>query len=81
MWTLAADAECEPSRGRLAELSQGMADLLIETRRRWVEIAQELGSDDPRVRDVVVRLAELERSLEDARLESWSGPQAASVLT
>jgi hypothetical protein len=73
MWTLVAEAECEPSPGRLAEPSECMAELLIETRRRWVEVARELGSDDPRVREVVVRLAELERSLEEVRLESVSG--------
>jgi hypothetical protein len=50
-----------------------MLDLLIEKRRRWVEIAPDLGSDDPRVREMVARPAELERSLEDVRLESVSG--------
>jgi hypothetical protein len=50
-----------------------MAELLIETRRRWVEIARDLGSDDPRVREVVGRLAELERSLEEVHLKSVSG--------
>jgi hypothetical protein len=72
MWTLATEAECEQSPGRLAEPLECKADLLIETRRRWVEIARDLGSDDPRVREVVARLAELERSLEQVRVEAVS---------
>ena len=63
--TLATVAECEQSPGRLAELLECMADRLVETRGRWVEIARDLGSDDPRVlREVLARLADLERSLE-----------------
>ena len=72
MWALANEAECEQSPGRLPEVLECTADLLVETRRRWVEIARDLGSDDPRVREVVARLAELERSLEDVRLEAVS---------
>ena len=73
MWTLAAEAECEQSSGRAADAPASMAELLIETRRRWVEIARGLGGDDPRVREVVVRLADLERSLEDVGVGSVSG--------
>jgi hypothetical protein len=64
--TLATVAECEQSPGRLAELLECMADLLGQTRGRCVEIARDPGSDDPRVlREVLARLAELERSLEE----------------
>ena len=47
---------------RFAELLECMADLLIETRRQRVDIAHHRRSDDPRVRDAVTRVAELERS-------------------
>jgi hypothetical protein len=72
MWTLVTEAECEQSPGRHAELLECTADLLVETRRRWVEIARDLGSDDPRVREVVARLAELERSFNEVGVEAVS---------
>jgi hypothetical protein len=49
-----------------------MADLLVETRRQRVEIAQHRGSDDPRVREAGARLAELERSLGEVGVEAAS---------
>jgi hypothetical protein len=72
MWTLATVAECEQGPDRLAELLECMADLLVATRRQRVEIARELGSDDPRVREAVACLAELERSLEEVGVEAVS---------
>jgi hypothetical protein len=72
MWALANEAECEPSPGRRAELLECTADLLVQTRRRWVEIARDLGSDDPRVREALARLVELERSLEEVGVEAVS---------
>ena len=54
---------------RFAELLECMADLLVETRRQCEEITQHPGSDDPRVREAGVRLAELERSLGDVGVE------------
>jgi hypothetical protein len=46
-----------------------MADLMVETRGHRVEIAQRGGGDDPRVREAIARLAELERALGDVRVE------------
>jgi len=49
-----------------------MADLLVQTRRQRVEIAQYRGSDDSRVRDAIVRLTELERPLGEVGVEAAS---------
>jgi hypothetical protein len=69
------DAVCMPSRmiapsaaqeqrpDRLAELLECVADRLVETGRERIEIARDGGSDDPRLRDAVARVAELECSL------------------
>ena len=78
------DATCMPLRtipereqrpDRFAELLECMADLLIETRRQRVDIAHDRRSDDPRVRDAITRLAELERSLGDVGAEAATVPQ------
>jgi hypothetical protein len=71
--TLAPNAEREQRPDRVAELLECMADLLVEARRQRVEIAQHRDSDDPRVRDAIARLTELEHSLAEV------GVQAASV--
>jgi hypothetical protein len=49
-----------------------MADLLVETRRQRVEIAQDPCSDDPRVAEAIARLNELERSLSEVAVQSAS---------
>jgi hypothetical protein len=72
MWMLATVAAREKSRDRIAELLECMADLLVETRRQRVEIARDLGSDDPQMREALARLAELERSLEELGVEAVS---------
>lgn len=72
MWMLATVTESEQRADRLRALLETMADLLSETRRQRVEIARDLGRDDPRVREAVARLAELERSLEEGGAEAVS---------
>ena len=72
MRTLATVAECEQSRDRLAELSERIADLLAETPTQRVQIARDLGRADPRVRQRLTALAELERSLEELGVEAVS---------
>jgi hypothetical protein len=67
MRTLATVAECEQSRDRLAELSERIADLLAETPTQRVQIARDLGRADPRLRQRLTALAELERSPRRAR--------------
>ena len=57
---------------RFGELLECMADLLVETRRQRAEIAQDPGSDDPRVAEAIARLNELERSLSDVAGRSAS---------
>ena len=69
---LAPSAEHEQNPDRFAELLECMADLLVETRRQRVEIAQHLGSDEPRVRAAIARLTELERSLGEVGVEAAS---------
>jgi hypothetical protein len=65
-------AEREQRPDRLAELLECMADLLVEARMQRVEIAQHRGSRDPRVREAIVRLFELERSLREVGVEAAS---------
>jgi hypothetical protein len=69
---LAPSTEHEQSSDRFAELLECMADLLVETRRQRVEIAQRRGSDDPRVAAAIARLTELEHSLGDVGVEDAS---------
>ena len=70
--TLAPIAEREQRPDRFAELLECMADLLVETRRQRVEIAQHRGSEDQRVREAIARLTEMERSLEEVGVEAAS---------
>jgi hypothetical protein len=70
--TPAPIAECEQRPDRFAELLECMADLLVETRRQRVEIAQHRGSEDQRVREAIARLTEMERSLEEVGVEAAS---------
>jgi hypothetical protein len=57
---------------RLAELLECMADLLVEARLQREEIAQDLAGDDPRVREAIARLTDVERSLGDVGIEAAS---------
>ena len=70
--TLAPLAERELRSDRFAELLECMADLLVETRKQRQEIAQSRGSDDPREREAIARLIELEGSLEAVGVEAAS---------
>jgi hypothetical protein len=70
--TLAPLAEREQRPDRFAELLECMADLLVETRKQGLEIAENRGSDDPREREAIARLTELERSVEGVGLEAAS---------
>jgi hypothetical protein len=70
--TLAPVAERELRSDRFAELLECMADLLVETRQQRQEIAQSCGSDDPREREAIARLIELEGSLEGVGVEAAS---------
>jgi hypothetical protein len=70
--TLAPIAEADQRPDRFPELLECMADLLVETRRQRVEIAEHRGSDDPRVREAIARLAELERSIAEVGVEAAS---------
>jgi hypothetical protein len=65
-------AEREQKQDRFAELLECIADLLVETRSQRMEIAQHSGGDDPRVREAVARLTELERSLGEVGMEAAS---------
>jgi hypothetical protein len=72
--SLALTAEREQTPDRLADLLQCMADLLVETAKQRTELAQhERANDDPRVREAVARLSELESSLAEV------GAKAAAV--
>ena len=65
-------AERDQRPDRFGELLECMADLLVETRRQRVEIAQDPGSNDPRVAEAIARLNELERSLSEVGVQSAS---------
>ncbi|MCW3066206.1 MAG: hypothetical protein JWN32_3378 [Solirubrobacterales bacterium] len=65
-------AERERRLDRLAELLECLADLLVETRKQRREIGQHRDSDDPRVPEAIVRLAEMERSLGDVAADAAS---------
>ncbi len=65
-------AERDQRPDRVGELLECMADLLVETRRQRAEIAQDLGSDDPRVAEAIAHLNELERSLSEVAVQSAS---------
>lgn len=66
-------AEVEQRVDRLAELLECLADLLVETRRQRIEIIGPYGSEDPRARDAIARLTELEGLIGEV------GTEAASV--
>jgi hypothetical protein len=70
--TLGPLAEREQRADRFAELLECMADLLVETRKQRLEIAHGRGSDDPREREAIARLTELESSLEEVGVEAAS---------
>jgi hypothetical protein len=64
--------EREQRADRLAELLECMADLLVETRQQRVEIERHAGSDDPRVREAITGLTQLEGSLAAVGVETAS---------
>jgi hypothetical protein len=70
--TLTPIAAREQRPDRFAELLECVADLLVETRSQRVEIAQYRGGDDPRVREAIARLTELERSVGEVGMEAAS---------
>jgi hypothetical protein len=70
--TLAPAFEREQQPDRFGELLECMADLLVEARKQREGVAQHRGSNDPRVREAIARLAELERSLGDVGVEAAS---------
>jgi hypothetical protein len=71
---LGLTAECAQTPDRLADLLQCMADLLVETAKQRTDLAQhQRDNDDPRVRDAIARLYELESSLAEV------GAKAAAV--
>jgi hypothetical protein len=70
--TLMPTAERDQRPDRFGELLECMADLLVETGRQRVEIAQDPGSNDPRVAEAIVRLNELECSLSEVAVQSAS---------
>lgn len=65
-------AEVEERVDRFAELLECMADLLVETRRQRIEITRPYGSEDPRVREVITRLTELEGVIGEVGIEAAS---------
>jgi hypothetical protein len=65
-------AERERRPDRFAELLEHMADLLVEARRKRVEIARYRDSHDPRVRAAVARLSGLEHALGEVGVEAAS---------
>jgi hypothetical protein len=58
-----ADAEAGHDQDHLAELLECLADLRVELAKQRLAISETQPDGDPRVRDVVDRLADLEASL------------------
>jgi hypothetical protein len=73
-------AEREERPDRFAELLECLADLLVETRRQREDIVQHRGTDDPRVRQAIARLAGVERSLGEVGVEAASVHQLLQHL-
>ena len=72
---LAPSSEQEERPDRFTELLECMADLRVETHRQRVEIAQQRGTDDPRVVAAVARLTDLQRSLGEVGAEAAAAHQ------
>jgi hypothetical protein len=65
-------AEVEQRPDRFAELLECLADLLVEARRQRVEIGQTGASEDPRARELITRITELERLIGKVGVEAAS---------
>jgi hypothetical protein len=70
--TLAPLFERERRPDRFVELLECLADLLVETDRQRIEIAQLPTESNPRGREAIERLAEVQRSLREVSVEAAS---------